>query len=136
MLDSSKLKEFADNNLKFDENGRKLSKWVGENTLGKGEIARYEQFLLFPQCFQKACFSGASKGVIVWEWVKKYSPCVICTGYLQRLHALNIFDLVKEKYIFSANRSFHSTRKFSIALNTRNAICPLSGIFMAVVAIE
>ena len=24
-----------------------------ENTVGKGEIARYEQFLLFPQCFQK-----------------------------------------------------------------------------------
>ena len=22
-----------------------------ENTVGKGEIARYEQFLLFPQCF-------------------------------------------------------------------------------------
>ena len=38
--------------------------------MGKGEIARYEQFLLFPQCFQKACYSGASKGVIVWEWVK------------------------------------------------------------------
>ena len=37
--------------------------------MGKGEIARYEQFLLFPQCFQKACFLGASKGVIVWEWV-------------------------------------------------------------------
>ena len=32
-------------------------------TVGKGEIARYE-------CFQKACFPGASKGVIVWEWVK------------------------------------------------------------------
>ena len=26
-----------------------------ENTVGKGEIARYEQFLLSPQCFQKAC---------------------------------------------------------------------------------
>ena len=26
-----------------------------ENTVGKGEIARYEQFLLFPRCFQKAC---------------------------------------------------------------------------------
>ena len=61
--------EFADNNFKFDENGRKLCKWI-ENTVGKGEIARYEQFLLFPQCFQKACFPGASKGVIVWEWVK------------------------------------------------------------------
>ena len=23
-----------------------------ENTVGKGEIARHEQFLLFPQCFQ------------------------------------------------------------------------------------
>ena len=39
ILDSSKLKEFADDNFKFDENGRKLSKWV-ENTVGKGEIAR------------------------------------------------------------------------------------------------
>ena len=45
-------------------------KWV-ESTVGKGEIARHEQFLLFPQCFQKACFPGALKGVIVWEWVKK-----------------------------------------------------------------
>ena len=26
-----------------------------ENTVGKGEIARYEQFLLFPPCFQKIC---------------------------------------------------------------------------------
>ena len=66
-----KLKEFADDNFKFDENSRKLSKRV-ENTVGKGEIARYEQFLLFPQRFQKACFPGVSKGVIVWEWVKAY----------------------------------------------------------------
>ena len=41
----------ADNNFKFDENGRKFSKRV-ENTVGKAEIAcyeklRYEQFLLF-----------------------------------------------------------------------------------------
>ena len=42
-----------------------------KNTVGKGEIAHYEQFLLFPQCFQKACFPGASKEVIVWEWVKR-----------------------------------------------------------------
>ena len=40
-----------------------------KNTVGKGEIARYEQFLLFPQYFQKACFPGASKGVILWEWL-------------------------------------------------------------------
>ena len=61
---------YADDNFKFDENGGKLSKQV-ENTVGKGEIARYEHFLLFPQCFQKACFPWVSKGVIVWEWVKR-----------------------------------------------------------------
>ena len=53
MLDSFKLKEFADDNFKFDENIAKFSKMV-ENTVGKGEIARYEQFFLFPQCFQKS----------------------------------------------------------------------------------
>ena len=30
--------------------GRKFSRWV-KNTVGKGEIARREQFLLFLQCF-------------------------------------------------------------------------------------
>ena len=68
ILDSSKLKEFADNNFNLDKNGSKLSKGV-ENIVEKGEIARYEQFLLFPQCFQKARFPGASKDVIVWERV-------------------------------------------------------------------
>ena len=71
------MEEFADDNFKFDEIGRKLSKQV-ESTVGKGEIARYEQFLLFPQCYQKACFPGASKGVIVWEWVKK--TYIYCTN--------------------------------------------------------
>ena len=48
ILDSSKLKQYADDTFKFDENSRKFSQQV-ENTVGKGEIARYEQFLLFPQ---------------------------------------------------------------------------------------
>ena len=64
ILDRSKLKQSADDNSKFDENSRKFPKRV-ENTVGKGAIARYEQFLLFPQCFQKACFPEASKGVFV-----------------------------------------------------------------------
>ena len=41
--------------FKFYENGTSFSRWV-ENTVGKGEIARYKQFLLFPQCFQKDLF--------------------------------------------------------------------------------
>ena len=40
MLDSFNLKEVADDYLKFDKIGRKFSKRV-ENTVGKGEIARY-----------------------------------------------------------------------------------------------
>ena len=46
--------EFADDNLKLIKIGRPFFSWV-ENTAGKEEIARYEQFLLFPQCFQKTC---------------------------------------------------------------------------------
>ena len=41
------MEKFADGKLKFDENGRNFLKWM-ENTEGKGEIANYEQFLLFP----------------------------------------------------------------------------------------
>ena len=47
ILDWSKLKQSADHNFKFDENIRKFFKRV-ENTVGKGEISRYEQFLFFP----------------------------------------------------------------------------------------
>ena len=42
ILDFSKLKEFADDNFKFNENGRNFSKRV-ENIVGKVEMARYLQ---------------------------------------------------------------------------------------------
>ena len=48
------MKGFADDNFKFDEKGRKFSKQL-ETTVGKREIAHYEQFLLFPHCLQKIC---------------------------------------------------------------------------------
>ena len=41
-----------------------------ENTVGKGEIALCEQFLLFPQCFRKTCPADALKPGLVWERVK------------------------------------------------------------------
>ena len=41
ILDSSKLKEFPDDNFKLDENSRKFSKRI-ENTGEKEEIACYE----------------------------------------------------------------------------------------------
>ena len=63
-LDCFKLKGFADDTLKFDENGRQFFKQVG-NTVGKGEIVRYEQFLLFPQCFQKTWTEDTEKPGLV-----------------------------------------------------------------------
>ena len=52
------MKEFVDDHFEFDENCIKFSKRV-ENTVGKAEITRYEQILLFPQCFQ-----GKNKGLL------------------------------------------------------------------------
>ena len=50
ILDSSKLKEFADDNFKLDKNGINLSKQV-ENTVGKGEIACYEYMSYTAHCW-------------------------------------------------------------------------------------
>ena len=69
ILDASKLKEFPDDNFRFAEHSRKFSKWV-ENTVGKGEIARSEQFLLFLQCFQKTCTEDMEKPGFVWGRLK------------------------------------------------------------------
>ena len=38
-----------------------------ENAVGKGEIAYYEQFLLFPQCFQKTSTTDTWKPRLVCE---------------------------------------------------------------------
>ena len=67
-LDSSKLKGFADDNFKFVESCGKVSERI-ENIVGKGEIARYEQLLLFPQCFQKTSTANMYKPGLVWERV-------------------------------------------------------------------
>ena len=48
------MKELADDSFKFDEKIRKFFKWV-KYAVGKGEIARSEQFLLFLQRYQKTC---------------------------------------------------------------------------------
>ena len=60
ILDRSKLKQSADDSFKFDENSRKFSKWV-ENTVGKGEIAHYKQFLLFPVFSKGLCHRGVKR---------------------------------------------------------------------------
>ena len=75
ILDLSKLKEIANDNFKVDDYGTKFSKRV-ENTVGKGEIARYEQFLLSPHCFQKTYTADTQKPGLVLEWVKTFPPVI------------------------------------------------------------
>ena len=56
LLKSSK--SFKRDNSKFDENGRKFSQRV--------ENGHYEQFLLFPHCFQKTSTAVFGKGLMVF----------------------------------------------------------------------
>ena len=63
--DRSKLKGFADDKIYVIQ---KLKFVLGrlENILVKGENAGYQHFLLFPQCFQKASYTGSLKVGIMW----------------------------------------------------------------------
>ena len=73
----SKLKALADDNFKFAENGIELLEQV-ENTVGKGEIARFEQFLLFPLGFQKTSTADMKKLGLVWERVIPFQMTLLC----------------------------------------------------------
>ena len=64
ILDMSKLKTFADNNLNVNQKSKfALGR---EENVGNGENAGYQHFLLFPQCFQKAFSLGSLKVGIAW----------------------------------------------------------------------
>ena len=61
----SKSKAIADNKFIVAKMMISVFDWV-ENMEEKGENAGYQHFLLFPQCFWKASFSGSLKVGLVW----------------------------------------------------------------------
>ena len=61
----SKFKALADNKIKVIEKLRIILGRV-ENIVRTGENAGYQQFLLFPHCFQKASVLGLLKVGLVW----------------------------------------------------------------------
>ena len=65
MLDWSKLKVLADNKINVTKKFKFGLERI-ENVVGKGENAGFQQFLLFPQCFQKPSHSRLLKVGIVW----------------------------------------------------------------------
>ena len=70
ILGLPKLKAFADNKLNVTQNVKVVFHRI-ENVVGKEENAGYQHFPLFPQCFQKAFSSSASKVIIVWYCFKR-----------------------------------------------------------------
>ena len=109
--------------FKSDENGRQFFKWV-ENTLGKGEIAHNEQFLLFPQCFQKTCTADTKEQGLFWKglksgWLGKQLKdllskcgCIIMMFFNQRHSmAYNAPDTQAKRIQFWFSRYFASTSK-------------------------
>ena len=54
------MTEFADDNCRFDENGRKLSKRE-ENTVGKGEILVTSNFSFSHSVFERLVSQGRQK---------------------------------------------------------------------------
>ena len=65
MLNLSKLKAFADDNLNVYQTLKFVLERI-ENIFGKGENAGFHLFLLFPQYFQKAASLLSLKVGIVW----------------------------------------------------------------------
>ena len=51
-------------------------KGLKKNTVGRGEIACFKQFLLFQQCFQKTCPEDMKKQGFVWERVNIIHFCL------------------------------------------------------------
>ena len=51
---------------------KEFYKWV-ENTVEKGEIARYEQFLLFPQCFLRLVLQSRKNQDLFGKGIKRLS---------------------------------------------------------------
>ena len=62
-MGSSKLKAFADDKLNTAVMMISLIDRV-ENTVGKGENAGYQYFLLFPQCFPKPSLGSLKVGIM------------------------------------------------------------------------
>ena len=91
MLDSSKLKEFADDNFKFDENGRKFSKRV-ENT-GKRKNCSISPF---PRMFLTDMYSRQVKTCVTDHRDMTLAVKVALTHY----HTVPHFDALKDTQLW------------------------------------
>ena len=71
------------------------------------------QFLLFPQCFQKASFPDPPKGVILWEWVTMSDRTICQPGPETSLlteYAQNQQNLVMHQEVMQSDNSLERVK--------------------------
>ena len=90
--------------------GIQLSDWV-ENIVGKGEIARYQQFLLFPHCFQKLSYADASKWLSTEYRVNSLGPIMVVSD--AHVFPGFLIPVLKQLSFFSHNCFIGQRRKYA-----------------------
>ena len=132
ILGLSKLKAFADDKLNITQTITAVAH-CRENIVGKEENADYQHFLLFfPQCFQKAFSSGASKVVILW-W--KVNVCTMHTNVLRRFFFFSAKKSLKLQFSRLWTKNF--ALKFQLLKNKdvyEACLCP-KGVFNGILII-
>ena len=98
ILDESKLKVFADDNL----NEAKMTIYVFDRArkiVGKGENVGNQHFLLLPQCFKKSPF--LSRNCVVKDWKKRNFFKNICNCLIPKnFHCISLQSYI---YVYKIN---------------------------------
>ena len=97
ILDSSKLKEFADDNFKFDENGRKLSKHCGK----KEKLLVTSNFSFCHSVFKRLVSQGRQKVSLRGNGLRKYEyePRFVKTGFRGPLKGIDTDQPAQSGYM-------------------------------------
>ena len=102
ILESSKLKEFADDNCKSDENGGVFQN--GRKHCGKRRNCSLRGISPFPQCFHKTFTAHMQKQGLVWERVKPHLFLAL------RFRSLEFCHMVKGMYAIYNGLSYRSSK--------------------------
>ena len=96
--------------------------------VGKGENAGYQNFLLFPQCFQKAIFTGSLEVWIVWvKGLKLFKPSLVAEKpslyqFTKYWTGPNLFATVEEKWLETCEKG-DSDNSVHCRLRSACAVC-------------
>ena len=99
-LHSSTLKDSADDNFKFGENGGKSSERV-ENAVRKGKTDCNKQFSFSNRVFKRLVMQSGKRHRLVWERVKyctRQMSCFQIQGIIQTAFFQNIVHLFKSAF--------------------------------------